>query len=234
MKRHHLFALLAIALVSVSARSAGAATIFAPGDPISPIWKTVAGGDSTASAPGTAAAGNFPAAEAAPNAIDGKVATKYLNFGTGGGAAVSTVTKGVGTGFYITPKFGPSIATGVQFTTANDEPARDPISISLEGTNATGADLTLGASWAVIFTGNAGLDVDPGRQKLGLKIDFPNTVGYSSYRLLITAQRANANSVQYSEVQLFGTTVPEPSAALLIALGGVGLVIAARARRRVG
>src|SRR6187397_1610335 len=109
MKRICMAALMVSAALVAPARAAD--PLLAPGDPIVAIWNTTAGGDSTDSTAGTANAGQYPAGEAAPLAIVGKLNTKYLNFGTGGGG-VSSLVKGVGTGFYVTPVFGNSVATG--------------------------------------------------------------------------------------------------------------------------
>ena len=217
--------------------------VTAPGDPITGIWNTTIGGNSTTSTPGTAAAGQFPAGEPPSAAIDGRYlspygatppqGTKYLNFGTGGGSGVSTTTKGVGTGFFVTPALGPSFVTGIQVATANDAPARDPLIVSLEGSNATGPALELGSSWTVIQSSiNLGIDTDPGRFILAPAVTFANTTPYSSYRVLVQSQRGSANSVQYGELNLLGVAIPEPSTFVLAAAGLVGLVVAARRRRR--
>jgi hypothetical protein len=227
MKRIWMAALMVSAALVAPARAAD--PLLAPGDPIVAIWNTTAGGDSTDSTAGTANAGQYPAGEAAPLAIDGKLNTKYLNFGTGGGG-VSSLVKGVGTGFYVTPVFGNSVATGFRVSTANDAPERDPISIILEGSNATGADLKLGTSWTTIFSGATGLAVDPGRNKDGPEVDFANAAAYTSYRVLVSGQRASANSVQYSELQIYGAAVPEPSTWVL---AGMGLLALVGLRRRV-
>ncbi len=179
-------------VVGLVGQARAADPLFAPTDPIVAIWNAGAGADSTDSTAGTANAGQYPAGEAPALVIDGKMDTKYLNFGTGGGGGVSSLTKGVGTGFYITPATGSSIAKAFRVSTANDAPERDPLSIIIEGSNATGADLKLGASWATIFTGDTGLTVDPGRQTAGPQIDFSNAVAYSSYRVLVAGQRASA------------------------------------------
>ena len=170
MKFRNLASVLALTLVGLLGASAQASPIFSPGDPIVAIWNTTASGNSTASTAGTAAAGQYPAAEAAPNAVDGLANTKYLNFGGGGGAGVQTTSKGLGTGFYITPSVTDSIVQSFQFTAANDAVNRDPLTITIEGTNATGAALAQGSSWALIYSGTTGLDTDPGRNTAGVMV----------------------------------------------------------------
>ena len=61
---------------------------------------------------------------------------------------------------------------------------------------------------------------------------FANLGSFTSYRVLITSQRGSANSVQYSEVQLLGQVVPEPSSALLAGLGLLGVALFAGRRGR--
>lgn len=222
LRRFSSLALCAIALCA-STRSARAQyDITRAGDPIVAIYNTVAGGNSTASTAGTGI-GQYPAAEAAPNAIDNNTATKYLNFGAGT-SGQSSATQGTMTGFYVTPSAGSSILTGIRFATANDAAARDPLQITLEGTNATGAALDQGASYSLIYSGTTGLATDPGRLTLGPVVNFTNTNAYTTYRLLVTAQRGVANSVQFSEVQLL---VPEPGSLALLALSG-GLLVRRR------
>ncbi len=220
MKHKFFLSTLVVACVAALGTSAQAAAIFAPGDPIVAIWNTTASGNSTASTAGTGAAGQYPANEAAPNAIDGLANTKYLNFGGGGGAGVSTDSKGVGTGFYITPSITDSIVSSLRFTAANDSPARDPLTITLEGSN--GGNLALGSSWTLIYADGIGLGTDPGRNTPGQIVNFANATSYDSYRLLVTSQRGVANSTQYAEVQLYG--VPEPTSLSLAGIAAIGLI----------
>ncbi|MDZ4781880.1 MAG: PEP-CTERM sorting domain-containing protein [Planctomycetia bacterium] len=227
MKFRNLASALALTLVGLFGASVQAATIFTPGDPIVAIWNTTASGNSTASTAGTTAAGQYPAGEAAPLAIDGLSTTKYLNFGGGGGGGVSTASKGLGTGFYITPTVTDSIVQSFQFTAANDAPLRDPLSITIEGSN--GGALDQGASWTLIYSGTTGLDTDPGRFLPGALVPVTgNVTMYDSYRVLVTSQRGVANSVQYADVQFFG--VPEPTSIVLAGIAGIALLGFARRR----
>src|SRR3954464_13449485 len=66
---------------------------------------------------------DWPPLEAPLNALDSNTATKYLNFAK------------LNTGFLVMPTLGQSIATGIDFTTANDAFARDPTSFQLFGSN---------------------------------------------------------------------------------------------------
>ena len=63
---------------------------------------------------------------------------------------------------------------------------------------------------------------------------FPNSTAYTSYKVIFTDNKgpdASANSIQFSELQLFsGTFVPEPSSALFCGLASFGLIL--RRRRR--
>ncbi len=89
----------------------------------------------------------------ASSAIDGLTSTKYFNFGRPSGQTSTISQPGVGSGFYVTPAISnSSVANGLCFATGNDMPNRDPITITLEGSNATGGvALTLGSSWTLIY-----------------------------------------------------------------------------------
>lgn len=165
------------------------------------IWRTKAGQNSQ-SATSDKRKGNSPPRESPKYAFDRKVHTKYLNFGSGSRDSIST-TAGISTGFYITPKRGPSLLKAVQFYAANDYGNRDPWTMTIEGTNRTSA-LTKGSSWTLIYDGITGLNSSTPRLSKGAMIRLhSNAIWYSSYRLLITSKRGDSNSVQYSEVEFF-------------------------------
>ncbi|CAF1486566.1 unnamed protein product [Rotaria sp. Silwood1] len=174
------------------------------------VYNTIAGGDSTLATPGTEI-GQYPAnpnMETPAQAFDGNVNTKYTSFGRcklsncRSGSASNNC--GLNTGLYLTLQRGATLVVGLQLSTGNDYPQRDPLMITLEGSNQSGINLTLGSSWTLIYSGTSGLATDPGRKKPGSIVFFSNSLQYTSYRFLIAASRAPDCSVQYSELKLFG------------------------------
>ena len=151
--------------------------------------------------------GDWPGAEIPPLAIDDNTATKYLHFkgdfnpdpGTGG------------SGFKVTPFAGPTIVTGLTFTTANDVPGRDPISFELSGSNE-GIDglYTLIASGDIV---DFNQEAEWPRFTINeTPITFENDVVYNHYQIIFTAIRGpvggSVNSMQIAEVELIGVTAP--------------------------
>ncbi|MBI1766046.1 MAG: CSLREA domain-containing protein, partial [Acidobacteria bacterium] len=187
----------------IGAYEAFTSDVTAPGDPIVGIAATVGSPTSSASTVGTVAgANNYPAAEPPSAAIDNdfSAASKYLNFGK------------TGVGFIVTaPTQGPlTVVDGLRFNTANDAPERDPLTVTIEGTNSANPTTTLNSTWTTIYSGVTGLATDPGRNTLGAVVNFSNTNAFSSYRLIVASVRdgATANSMQFSEVELLGTPAP--------------------------
>ncbi len=132
-------------------------------------------------------------------AVDDDTSTKFLHF------------KGElePTGFQVTPAAGPSIVTGLTFTTANDAIERDPIAFELYGSNE-GID----GPYELIASGDivdfAQADAWPRFTKNETPISFENSVGYDHYQVLFPFVRdpASANSMQIAEVELLGELVP--------------------------
>ena len=194
--------------------------IFAPGD-------TVSGGQlqgnnfvvgTTGNSPNT---NNWPGSEGPANAIDGGTA-KYLNFAE------------TNTGLVVTPTFGSSVVTSLQVTTANDVEFRDPASFALYGSNATlGSGPFSLADFMLIASGDLAL---PSQRFSSQTVNFANALGFTSYMIIFPTVKnaAGANSMQISEVQLFGIAtpapVPEPGTLAVLAMGLAGLGLA---RRRV-
>lgn len=176
--------------------------VTAAGDPVVGFYQGTVGGNDAPSSVGTGA-GQYQSTELPANSVDRNGATKYLNFGNGN-SSMSNTTKGVGTGFIVTPAIGLSIVTAIQIATANDSPNRDPLTVSIEGTNATN-NLNAGSVWSLIADNvNLGISTDPGRQMFGPEVSFANSTAYRSYRIIVKSQRGSDNGVQYSEMNLIG------------------------------
>ena len=74
---------------------------------------------------------------------------------------------GTNTGFYITFKNGPFLLRAFRIRPGHYNEARDPSTITIEGSNLADTFLTLGSSWTLIYNGSTGLTTDPGRKMLG-------------------------------------------------------------------
>lgn len=116
----------------------------------------------------------------------------------------SSLDCGVNTGFYLTLQTGAVLLSAMRICTATSLSQRDPMTMTVEGSNQTAATLTLGSSWTLIYNGSTGLTSDPGRGNYGLTQTFSNSISYSSYRILITSVRNFTYTVQYAEVELIG------------------------------
>jgi len=168
------------------------ADVTAPGDLVQGIPTGLpCGGDPSA---------NYtPCGELPPLVIDNTKRTKYLNFGGNFDPGEEP------SGFQVTPSAGPTIVTGMTFTTANDSPARDPAAFELYGSNES-----IDGPYELIAVGDI---VDfaqetewPRFRMNATPISFDNTVAYAHYQVLFTALRDAAadNSMQIAEVELIG------------------------------
>ena len=181
----------------------GSSLLCGSGETVYPIWNTVAGGSSTASTSGTGVGTYYPT-EIASYVCDNITSSTYTStgscaFGGGGGS-----TCGVNTGFYRTPQRGPSLITGFLMSTGFTDNVRDPMTVTLEGSNQPASALTLGSSWTLIYSGISGLVTDPGRNAWGTPVSFSNNVWYASYRFLVTSKRSGQEAISYGEVLLLG------------------------------
>ena len=169
------------------------------------IWNTTAGRDSYASSFGSSTS-NYFFDQGPTNIFDGNFTTKYVHFGTCNTTVGLTFTEcGEDTGFYFSPRQGSSLLLAFRFGTPNSFPTRDPLHVSIEGSNQPVSALTLGSSWTMLYNGSCGLNTDPGRYAWGVtQWIMNNTVWYSSYRILVVAKRGTGQFVQYSEVELLG------------------------------
>ncbi len=221
-RSHHplLYAVVLTACGGTSVASAQT-VITMPGNPIVGVAATPGGMTSTLATVGTVGGqNNYPAAESPPNSIDGVLTTKYLNFAQ------------VNVGFIVEPS-AMSVLTGFRMGAANDATERDPLTITIEGTNSPNPTVTLNSVWNQIYSGTSGLDTDPGRNTFGAQISIANATQYASYRVLVTSVRnpGTANSMQFSEIELTADVVPEPTSLALCGVAAAG-IIARRLRRK--
>jgi hypothetical protein len=179
-------------------------------DKIVGLYKTTAG-QSTG-----AFDGFYTGAQEGPrSAVDSDTSTKYLNFGDYNGSNTVCINYQCGrrTGYFITPSISKTtVACALLFATGNDNPDRDPIIVTLEGSNATSdALLHLGSSWTLIYNGLTGISptVNDARSTYMIQQNFSNTQIFASCRLLIVSQRAPTIAVQYSEALILGYTKAE-------------------------
>ncbi|CAF1299376.1 unnamed protein product [Adineta steineri] len=169
-----------------------------------PIWNTKIGQSSTASTVSVRGeAGSYPLIHHPTKVFDNNVTTKYFNYGNGAAPVYST-TKGDNTGLYITPVNSQSVLKAIQMATADDLQNRDPLYISIEGSNAPSNHLIYGSVWNLIYVGSTGLTNVTNRMTFGELININNFNTYDSYRILVQSQRGRENGVQYSELHLYG------------------------------
>jgi alpha-L-fucosidase 2 len=172
-----------------------ASSIISPGDPIIALTQT-AKGQPNVLADMTADTTN---AQGPANAIDGSLNNKYFNRGQ---RIDSRDPRGDATGFVVTPSSDEPV-TKVQVATANDMPGRDPLAITVEGSNDPNAAAAGGNGFTLLYDGPTGLEIDPGRNTWGPVLTFPNGTAYKTYRVLVTRTRDDSgDGVQYSEVRL--------------------------------
>ena len=104
-------------------------------------------------------------------------------------------------GLYLTLNGGPYTLIGFYVGTQTYSPARDPLTFTIEGSNATGGALTSGWSWTLIYNGSAGLTPDPGRYVYGaLQMLSTPWTSFASYRFLVTSVRGADTCVTYTEL----------------------------------
>ena len=104
-------------------------------------------------------------------------------------------------GLYLTLNGGPYTLIGFYVGTQTYSPARDPLTFTIEGSNAVGALLPFGSSWTLIYNGSSGLTPDPGRYVYGaLQMLSTPWTPFASYRFLVTSVRGADTCVTYTEL----------------------------------
>jgi len=142
--------------------------------------------------------GDWPGAETPDMAIDDNSATKFLHFKGGS----------MTTGIQVAPLVGSTIVTGLTLTTANDSPARDPITFEFSGSNAS-----IDGPYELIAVGDvadfAGEAEWPRFTQNETPIEFQNTVAYTYYQIVFPTLRSESEGLmQIAEIELIGTVTP--------------------------
>jgi hypothetical protein len=105
---------------------------------------------------------------------------------------------------YVTTQQGPFVLKAFRISTGIVRAARDPMIVTIEGSNQNSSALIFGSSWTLIYNGTSGLATDPGRTSLGVQQTIlNNTLPFTSYRFLVVTKRGYDICTEYSEVQLF-------------------------------
>ncbi len=173
------------------------AGILSPQDRIVALKRTTGGGPNVLAVAGEF--GGLPANEqVVGNLIDGDLYTKHFNSASP-----------VGAGFVVTPRSGRAVIRAFRIATANDLESRDPLALTIEGSNAPDAAAAGASGFHLLYEGPCGLERDPGRNAWGEQVSFPNGTAYKSYRILVTKTRGeHPDAVQFSEIGLFDAAHP--------------------------
>lgn len=137
--------------------------------------------------------------------IDGNINSKQLNVGQD---ADGFNPRGVNTGLLVMPRAGHPSVTAIQFATGNDMPGRDPLKITVEGSDDPEVMRDGGTGFVLLYQGGTGLEKFLDRKQWGPVVTFENTRSFRIYRVLITETRSDStDGTQYSEMRL-GSYVP--------------------------
>jgi hypothetical protein len=147
-----------------------------------------------------ASSANSPVGETAPKAIDNDVTTKYLNFDK------------LGAGFTVTPS-GNKPVRALSLISANDEPARDPSSVIVEGSDDGVNFIPIASNAVPAFA----------TRHYVQSIALPGMSQFNVYRVQFptVSNAVAANSIQIAEVELLHhPEITSPSDSVSIALLG--------------
>jgi hypothetical protein len=172
------------------------------------VWDTIAGGQSKLAIPGTGM-GTYLAGQTPSNLSDNQLSTKYTSRGNSNGGNNSIA--GLNTGFHVTVAQCQPILSGFSFGNAFPNSEREPVRVTVEGTNCT--NLSNCASWTLIYTGSTGLDTAATTAAYGNFQMISNTISFKSYRFLVIQKRAISSHVSYGEVKLYGYSSTSSSSA---------------------
>ncbi|CAF1946360.1 unnamed protein product [Rotaria magnacalcarata] len=164
------------------------------------VWNTFAGGISTLATESSTGSGTYFTGKSPNNLFDDKLSTIYSARGFSSSGV--NLYAGLGTGFYMTVAQCQPVLLGFQFGHAYNLSEREPLTVTVEGTNCV--NLLSCLSWTLLYTGSTGLDIQVNSSQYGKYQSISNSVIYNSYRFLTTSKRNSSNFISYSEVQLFG------------------------------
>lgn len=164
------------------------------------VWNTVVGEANTLASEGSSGAGTYAVGQTPDNLFDGSLGTKFSS--RGNSSSGTNALAGLNTGFFVTVAQCQPVLIGFRFGNAYNNSEREPIGVTVEGTNC-GVVATC-TNWSTLYTGSSGLDIQENFADYGEYQSFSNAIVYTSYRFLVTSKRNISTYVSYSEVQLFG------------------------------
>ena len=164
------------------------------------VYNTIAGGSNTLATSATAGAGTYRTTDTPDNLFDDNIKTRYSS--QGNSTSGNNAYAGLNTGFYATIAQCQPVLIGFRFANGYPYPAREPLRVTVEGTNC--ADVQYCTNWTLLYNGTTGLDVQVDNYTYGEYQSIPNSNVYKSYRFLVINKRNSSNYVTYNEVQLFG------------------------------
>jgi len=150
-----------------------------------------------------ASSANSPGAQTAPRAIDNDITSKYLNFDK------------LRAGFTVTPS-GNKPVRALSLISAEDEPARDPSSVIVEGSDDGVNFIRIASNAVPAFATRHGIQ----------SIPLPGTNEFNVYRVSFptVSNAAAANSMQIAEAELLHyPEITSPNDALSITFFGAGM-----------
>ncbi len=170
---------------------------------INAIWNTTAGGDSSPAVSGDSTGTYWPT-EPAYAVFDNDFTSSYTNHGNCNYTWAS-MTCGENTGLYLTLDSGPLTLVAFYFVTNLSDQNRDPLTITMEGSDLHGSVLTRGSSWTLIYNGSTGItDGLEGATMGTIQILTNSPMQFSSYRLLVTSTLGYDTCVSYAEFVIIG------------------------------
>ncbi|CAF4124771.1 unnamed protein product [Adineta steineri] len=165
------------------------------------VWNVSAGRNSLRALAGTSM-GQYWYTESPQNVFDGNLTSGICSYGRCN-YIYDADDCGQNTGLYATAQDGAFILSGFRIAAGHLNRNRDPLLITIEGSNLAGSTLTLGSSWTLIYSGTSGLSIDPGRNAFGqTQVIANNNLAFASYRILIIRKHGYDTCVGISEIQL--------------------------------